>query len=174
MNVRSYFFHQTKQQTIRITLWKKKLTKQTRKGDLPKLHLTQFIFHPRHQKWFLLLWKKWNGKKYPFKYGKCFLIWTKQKSYKRDNQLITWLTGITRTAGSCNLVTLKTNFAQYKNFVWFGLPPIMLTCYFLSKLRDKHCRRCPRLGYLGCFFLWILFSCSLVVIKRSLNDNCFC
>jgi hypothetical protein len=43
---------------------------------------------------------------------------TKQKSYKCDNQLITWLTGITRPAGSCNLVTLKTNFAQYKNFVW--------------------------------------------------------
>ena len=42
---------------------------------------------------------------------------TKQKSYKCDNQLITWLTGITRPAGSCNLVTLKTNFVQYKNFV---------------------------------------------------------
>jgi hypothetical protein len=39
------------------------------------------------------------------------------QSYKCDNQLITWLTGITRTAGSCNLVTLKTNFAQYKNLV---------------------------------------------------------
>ena len=46
-----------------------------------------------------------------------FGIHTKQKSYKCDNQLITWLTGITRPAGSCNLVTLKTNFAQYKNFV---------------------------------------------------------
>ena len=44
-------------------------------------------------------------------------MFTKQKSYKCDNQLITWLTGITRPAGSCNLVTLKTNFAQYKNFV---------------------------------------------------------
>ena len=41
----------------------------------------------------------------------------KQKSYKCDNRLITWLTGITRPAGSCNLVTLKINFAQYKNFV---------------------------------------------------------
>ena len=39
----------------------------------------------------------------------------KQKSYKCDNQLITWLTCITRPAGSCNLVTLKTNFAPYKN-----------------------------------------------------------
>ena len=47
-----------------------------------------------------------------------YSVWTKQKSYKCDNQLITWLTGITRPAGSCNLVTLKTNFAQYKNFVW--------------------------------------------------------
>jgi hypothetical protein len=46
------------------------------------------------------------------------LIGTKQKSYKCDNQLITWWTGITRPAGSWNLVTLKTNFAQYKNFVW--------------------------------------------------------
>ena len=45
---------------------------------------------------------------------------SKQKSYKCDNQLITWLTGIARPAGSCNLVTLKTNFAQYKNFVWWG------------------------------------------------------
>ena len=42
---------------------------------------------------------------------------TKQKSYRCDNQLITWWTGITRPTGSCNLVTLKTNFAQYKNFV---------------------------------------------------------
>ena len=46
-----------------------------------------------------------------------FVIGCKQKSYKCDNQLITWWTGITRPAGSCNLVTLKTNFAQYKNFV---------------------------------------------------------
>ena len=46
-----------------------------------------------------------------------FGFWYKQKSYKCDNQLITWLTGITRPAGSCNLVTLKTNFDQYKNFV---------------------------------------------------------
>ena len=44
-------------------------------------------------------------------------IMTKQKSYKCDNQLITWWTGITRPAGSWNLVTLKTNFAQNKNFV---------------------------------------------------------
>ena len=28
-----------------------------------------------------------------------------------------WLTGITRSAGSCNLVTQSTNFAQCKNFV---------------------------------------------------------
>ena len=42
----------------------------------------------------------------------------KQKSYKCANRLITWLTGIPRPAGSCNLVTLKTNFAQYKKFVW--------------------------------------------------------
>ena len=46
-----------------------------------------------------------------------FGITVKQKSYKCDNQLITWLTGITRPAGSCNVVNLKTNFAQYKNFV---------------------------------------------------------
>ena len=45
----------------------------------------------------------------------------KQKSYKCDNQLITWWTGITRPAGSWNLVTLKTNFAQYKNFVWLSV-----------------------------------------------------
>ena len=49
----------------------------------------------------------------------------KQKSYKCDNQLITWLTGITRPAGSCNLVTLKTNSAQYKNFVWFWIPWVL-------------------------------------------------
>ena len=41
----------------------------------------------------------------------------KQKSCKCDNQLINWWTGITRPADSWNLVTLKTNFAQYKNFV---------------------------------------------------------
>ena len=41
---------------------------------------------------------------------------TKQKSYKCD-QLITWLTGITRPAGSYNPVTLSTNFARDKNFV---------------------------------------------------------
>ena len=28
-----------------------------------------------------------------------------------------WLTGITESDGSCNLVTLSTNFDQYKNFV---------------------------------------------------------
>ena len=44
-----------------------------------------------------------------------FVDLPKQKSYKY--QLITWWTGITRPAGSWNLVTLKTNFAQYKNFV---------------------------------------------------------
>ena len=43
---------------------------------------------------------------------------SKQMSYKCDNQLITWLSGVTRPAGSCNLFTLKTNFTQYKNFVW--------------------------------------------------------
>ena len=50
------------------------------------------------------------------------ILWftIKQKSYKCDNQLITWLTGITRPDGSCNLVTLKTNFAQYKNFVCYA------------------------------------------------------
>ena len=54
-----------------------------------------------------------------------FLISIKQKSYKCDNQLITWLTGITRPAGSCNLVTLKTNFAQYKNFVCLASQNLM-------------------------------------------------
>jgi hypothetical protein len=38
-------------------------------------------------------------------------------SYKCDRLRDSWLTGITRSAGSCNLVTLSTNFAQYKNFV---------------------------------------------------------
>ena len=42
----------------------------------------------------------------------------KQKPYKCDRLHDSWLTGITRPAGSCNLVTLSTNFAQYKNFVW--------------------------------------------------------
>ena len=32
-----------------------------------------------------------------------------------------WLTGVIRSAGSCNLVTLSTNFSQYKNFVCFIL-----------------------------------------------------
>ena len=44
--------------------------------------------------------------------------WRQRLCYECNNQLITWWTGITRTAGSWNLVTLKTNFAQYKNFVW--------------------------------------------------------
>ena len=56
-----------------------------------------------------------------------FEIGVKQKSYKCDNQLITWWTGITRPAGSCNLVTLKTNFAQYKNFVWSSLKDLKPT-----------------------------------------------
>ena len=42
---------------------------------------------------------------------------SKQNSYKGDRLRDSWLTGITRSAGSCNLVTLSTNFAQYKNFV---------------------------------------------------------
>ena len=47
------------------------------------------------------------------------LVWVpiKQKSYKCDRLRDSWLTGITRPAGSCNLVTLSTNFAQYKNFI---------------------------------------------------------
>ena len=49
--------------------------------------------------------------------GHLGLLHNKQKSYKCNNQLITWLEGITRPAGSCNLVTLKTNFAQYKNYI---------------------------------------------------------
>ena len=55
----------------------------------------------------------------------------KQKSYKCDNQLITWLTSITRPAGSCNLVTLKTNFAKYKNFVWsWSNTTYMYKCFY--------------------------------------------
>ena len=38
----------------------------------------------------------------------------KQKSYKCDNQLITWWMGINRPAGSWNLVPLKTNFAHIR------------------------------------------------------------
>ena len=40
-----------------------------------------------------------------------------KNSYKGDRLRDMWLTGITRPAGSCNLVTLSTNFAQYKIFV---------------------------------------------------------
>jgi hypothetical protein len=60
--------------------------------------------------------------------------WSKQKSYKCDRLRDSWLTGITRPAGSCNLVTLSTNFAQYKNFVWRGaLLIIPLPQNFCSK-----------------------------------------
>ena len=65
----------------------------------------------------------------------------KQKSYKCDNQLITWLTGITRPAGSCNLVTLKTNFAQYKNFVCFNVKAVVSTSYSGLWHTQKDCVR---------------------------------
>ena len=39
-----------------------------------------------------------------------------QNSYKGDRLRDSWLTGITRSAGSSNLVTLSTNFALYKDF----------------------------------------------------------
>ena len=61
---------------------------------------------------------------------------SKQKSFKCDNQLITWLTVITRPAGSCNLVTLKTNFAQYKNFVGMNF----LWCFgrYLCEMKQNY------------------------------------
>ena len=57
-----------------------------------------------------------------------FLPSNKQKSYKCDNQLITWLLCITRPAGSCNLVTLKIKFAQYKNFVCLATVLLIALC----------------------------------------------
>ena len=59
----------------------------------------------------------WVCYDYQFESTEVWATAIKQKSYKCDDQLITWLTGTTRPAGSCNLVTLKTNFGQYKNFV---------------------------------------------------------
>ena len=42
--------------------------------------------------------------------SKClFGVFNKQKSYKGDRLHDSWLTGITRSAGSCNLVTLWPN-----------------------------------------------------------------
>jgi len=62
-----------------------------------------------------------------------FLFSNKQNSYKGNRLRDSWLTGITRSAVSCNLVTLLTNFAQYKNFVWSVMPEDDKNFWFLAK-----------------------------------------
>ena len=53
-------------------------------------------------------------------YGRYCAAATKKKSYKGNRLRDSWLTGMTRSAGTCNLVTLSTNFSQYKNFLWLS------------------------------------------------------
>ena len=45
-----------------------------------------------------------------------FIVFNSKSLIKCDRLRDSWLTGITRSAGSCSLVTLSTNFVQYKNF----------------------------------------------------------
>ena len=64
---------------------------------------------------------------------------------KCDNQPITCWTGSTRPAVSWNLVTLKTNFAQYKNFVcdhiWNFLTDVLKLFDLIFRNKDFESKR---------------------------------
>ena len=84
-------------------------------------------------------------------------VWAKQKSYKWDRLRDSWLTGITRPASSCNLVTLSTNFAQYNNFVWSG-SLLLKSSMVWKRFYSKNFSRARFYGFWGTYLVHMFFS----------------